>query len=175
MGNTFEEKFIEDVKRESDSSPATPAAKPTIFSRIAIIIISILAFVVIVEAVIIVIMSTTNRQNAETENVADVQDDSDLEQDFNANKSFIYDGSDNLTAFDLDCVAEDNARYVFKTTNTFEEYDSKTAKINSGTYEIIHDGIVVMRGEKTKEQVVYFDGFDIAKGTKFFTCKNTNN
>ncbi len=169
MGNNYEQEFINNLENETNASAVVP--KTARFSRLSIIIIVILLLVIIAEAAIIIVTPSRGGQNTEAENSEDVINDSELGQDFSTDNSYIYDESDNLTALNIDCAADDGERYTFNATNAYEEYSPAATKVGSGTYKIIHDGIVVLKDANDLEQVVYFDGFDIAKGTKFFTCK----
>lgn len=174
MSSDFEEKFINDVQNESDKPIKNSTKQSFPFSKKAIVIIAVLALTVVVETVALIATSSNNSQNVEAENPEEVIDDSELGKDFTDDDSYAYDESDNLVSMNVSCTSKDNARYVFTKLNNYEEYDSNNVKIKAGTYEIIHDGIVVLKDANNNEQVLYFDGFDIAKGTDFYTCKNND-
>ncbi|MBP5656367.1 hypothetical protein J6X15_02175 [Candidatus Saccharibacteria bacterium] len=172
MSSDFEEKFVNDIQNESDKSVKKTTNQSSHFNKIAIVTVLALVLIIVIETVALVVVSSNKGRNDEVENPEEVISDSELGGDFTNDNSYTYDESDNLISFDLSCTSKNNARYVFTKLNNYEEYDSNNTKIKSGTYEIIHDGIVLLKATNNSEQVLYFDGFDIAKGTDFYTCKS---
>ena len=172
MGNNYEQEFINHVADDISNSAAKQASKIPRFNKVSIIIIVILLLIVVIETVAVIIAFSKNGQDVEAEVPEEAINDTELDQPFTTNEFYTYDDSDNLKSFNLDCSSEDGARYVFTNANAYTEYDSKKTEISSGTYNIIHDGVVILKDTKNTEQVVYFDGFDIYKGTTAFTCNN---
>lgn len=163
------ENFEQQFQQNLQASMAQPVANNTGSGKLPLIISIALAAVVLVESIALVI--TLNNYFAITNGDEDVEEVAIDEEEEN-NGVYIYDDDYNLTAMNITCTAENGAKFVLTNAKNYQELDSSSSQIGSGSYSITNDSLVSLSGaNNNQERVLYYDGFSLADGTTLYECE----
>ena len=176
--NTYEQEFIKNVRQ---AAHATPPAKTKVGdsaagSKLPLILSIFLTFVVLVESVALIVFAVNYAEVLDLygEDVTIEYDSSkDSPEDLSEDSKFNYDSEYLVTAFDLECTAEDGTKYSFTKSGSYKKTDKTSAVTDSGSYSIVNGGAVVLNGGNNtsdEKNIVYYDGYSIMEGLNFYTC-----
>lgn len=161
MDNNYEQQFAQSLQTAPTPIGATSN------SKLPLIVAAILAAVTLVESIALVI-SLTNQSNIASEETASEEYVDDT--DYNTS-DYVFDNEDNLTAINLNCIAENGASYKLTTDKNYQQYDSSNQVISSGTYSIVRDSIIPLSSANdNSEHILFYDGVIIADGTTIYEC-----
>ena len=163
--DNFEQQFQQNLQ----ASMAQPVANESSSGKLPLIISIALAAVILVESIALVI--TLNNYFA----IMNGEEDGDaitVEEEPADNGVYVYDDNYNLTAMNITCTSENGAKFVLTNTKNYQELDSSSSQIGSGTYSIINDSLIPLSGaNNNQERVLYYDGFNLADGTTLYECE----
>lgn len=166
--NNFEQQFAQNLQATAaQAQPYTAAASSS--SKLPLVVAIALAAVTLVESIVLII-TLSNYFSIVKETNEEVSEEYSLGDDYDAEANYVYDEDYNLTAFEATCTNEDGSSFIFTKNNTFEELNSASSTVNSGTYSIINDDIIPLSSSSTNK-VLYYNGFMVADGTKLYNCE----
>lgn len=167
----FEQQFMQNVNTPTRSHSPSPAQQPAISkpsngSKLPLVIIAILAIALLVESIILI--STLNNYFALTGN-----NDEEISEESAAlvDPLYTWDEEGNLATMEITCTADDGSRFSLGKDGEYQEYNSSSNVVDSGTYSILNDSIIPLSSTKTTgEKVLYYTGFDLAYNTTIYRC-----
>ena len=177
--NSYEQDFIKNVKQtKQPAAPSRSTSKTTTStSMLPTIVAIILGLIVLVESVALVIFAINYGV------VLDLYGDSTIEyvdeetegtpESLSESSSYEYDEDFNVVAFDLICSAEGGSRYEFAKSGAYQKTDSGSNLLDSGTYSILENSVVVLKNpDRTEDEFIYYDGYDvIIEDDTFYDCE----
>ena len=175
--NSYEQEFIKNVKRASGPSVGGANSGATSSSKLPLVVSILLAIIVLVESVALIVFAINYAEVLDLygEDVAVEYDSSkDSPEDLSENSNFTFDNDYNVTAFNLECVSEDDAKYSFTKAGEYKKTDKTSAVTDSGSYSIVNSGAVILNSRSDaiggEKKIVYYDGYNIMDGLNFYTC-----
>ena len=160
--NDFEQQF----KQQLNSKPSSPNKKTIDSSRPITIVAIILAVIVLIESAVtfIVLINYFSIINSDVEESIQSEPDSLSEVYYNY---FAFNDEGDLTAVNLTCTNEDGTSYVLDFAGDYELLNSDKTVKEHGEYSITNASLFAL---SNNGKVLYYNGDDIADGTRIYTC-----
>ena len=171
--NNYEQEFIKSIKQtKQPASSSRPAPKPTSNpSTLPMVVAIILGIIVLVESVALTVFAVNYGVTLDLYGDEGFEYDADSSENVSEEDSIQYDEDYNIVAFDLDCVAEDDSRYTFTKSGSYQKTDNNSNLLDSGTYSVINDAAVALKSaSQGNAESVYYDGYNIVEGVTFYDC-----
>ena len=163
--NSYEQEFQQNLQ----ASMAQPMADNTSSGKLPLIISIALAAVVLVESIALLV--TLNNYFSIVNGGEDTEEIT-VESEEENDGTYVYDNDYNLTAMNVTCTSENGAKFVLTGSNNYQELNSDSSQIGSGSYSILNDSLVSLSGSNNNQgRVLYYDGFSLADGTTLYQCE----
>lgn len=163
--NSFEQQFKQNVDNKMTELVSNPPKPPRSKVNVPVIISIILAIIVLIETIAICIM-VHNHFASTNEDFYEVIE---LEE---ANDDILLDEEKRLVAMNLTCINDSGDYFTFSTDSTFEEYDSTSNLLGSGTYSVFNDSIIILNNpDGVQERTLYYNWLNLANGTTLYDCR----
>lgn len=174
--NNYEQEFINNVKQTKQpvSSPRFVPGTTAKASTLPWIISMVFALIVLVESVALVIFAINYGEALDLYgggNSSESSTTNDSPEAISEGGAFNYDDDYNITAFALTCTNDDGSSYTFTKDGTYQQKNSSSNPVDSGTYTVTNSSAVVLKSpNQPNDRIVYYDGYDIVEGLSFYSC-----
>ena len=134
--------------------------------KLSLIIIIVLSIALLLESIVLIV-TLSNYFDLTGSNDEESLEESTVLVDPN----YTWDEEGNLASMEVTCTADDGSRFVLGKDGKYQEYNSSSTEIDSGTYTISSDSLVSLSSTKTTgEKVLYYTGFELAYNTTIYNC-----
>lgn len=176
----FEQQFMQNLRNSAaPAAPAAPAAAaPAVdtsggSSKVSLIIAIILAMVVLVESIALVVALISLGQVNSGEYYDDDEGASDVD-DVDSESNYVFNDDYDLVALNVVCDNQESGNKIELTTsNGYKLVDASGNAINTGTYTMLRDSIVVVKTSNGSESTLYYDGLVLVDGKTIYECGDT--